>query len=60
MKGDEKMNGCFDLHCKKVLFEIRDLLKDIRQQISHLIEQNRTERCLFPRGSEDFEDDEDD
>lgn len=47
---------------REVVVEVRDLLKDIDQKLSHLIEQNRTERqMLFGRGEERwFGGDEDD
>ena len=56
------MGNCFDLDLRKLIFEIRDLLRDIDQKISHLIEQNRTERLMFFRGQKekDFGTDEDD
>jgi len=39
----------FDLHCRKALLEARELLKDISQKLSHLLEQNRFERDVFFR-----------
>lgn len=38
----------------ETLEEIRNLLKEISQKLSHLLEQNRVERMLA-RGSKDFE-----
>ena len=50
-----------DILCKKALLEIRDLLRDINCQMTHLLEQNRMEKILFSRSGEekDFVDDED-
>lgn len=44
----------FDLHCKKALLEIRELLKETNQKLSHLIEQNRVERDLFFRNGKQY------
>lgn len=41
MRGD-----CCGLDLRAVVFEMRDILKEINQNISHLIEQNRTEKML--------------
>lgn len=43
-----------DVQCKRAIFEMRDLLKDINQKLTHLIEQNRMERCRFVSNVEDF------
>lgn len=45
---------CFDLHCKKALLEIRELLKETNQKLSHLIEQNKVERDIFFRGDKRY------
>ena len=39
----------------KAVCEVRDLLRDIDQKISHLIEQNSVERMCFYRGEKDGE-----
>ena len=44
-----------DVNCKSALFQMRDLLKDIDQKLSHLIEQNRMERHLFFKDFEERE-----
>jgi len=41
-------------HCKKILFEIRNHLKDIDSKISHLIDMSKIDR--FSR-KDDFEND---
>lgn len=44
----------FDSRCKKNLSQIRMLLKDIDQKLSHLIEQNREERLRYYRTGDNF------
>ena len=37
----------FDRECRKALFQMRDLLKDIDQKVSHLIERDMTDRRVL-------------
>ena len=37
----------FDRDSRKALLEVRDLLKDINQKLSHLIEQDMTDRRVL-------------
>ena len=44
----------FDPHCRKALLEVSELLKEINQKLSHLLEQNRFERNMFFRDEKGY------